>query len=289
MKDSPRIAILLHGKIGRTDAYGTCNRIDPKISYDFFKKRILDVNENVDVFIHCWDTEEEALLTETYNPIDSCFEEQIIFDFEYIVGDPEGPGGEINRWHDGKFRGLDNLRFHSLFSRWYSAMKVNHMKRTHEINSGFRYDFVMLTRLDLAYQVDFDFRKFNNDLLYHVGTVSEDHGLHDLWFISDSTRIDTLTQIYEALKYIKHFPHKFWHSHQTLLAFCKGTGLYQDLRSFGENIPSGMGDEGRKFGPSPLVRDVYNLAGQGKKEGDDSHMSRERDRIRAKSTKTFRL
>ena len=50
-----------------------------------------------------------------------------IFDFEYIVGDPDGPGGEINRWKDGKFKGLDNLRFHSLFSRWYSAMKVNHI------------------------------------------------------------------------------------------------------------------------------------------------------------------
>jgi hypothetical protein len=288
MKDSPRIAILFHGNSGRTDSYGTCNKLDPEISYSFFKNRILDINKNVDVFFHCWDTEEEKKLKSLYKPVSTCFEEQIIFDFEYIVGDPDGPGGEINRWKDGKFKGLDNLRFHSLFSRWYSAMKVNHMKRTYEIDNGFRYDFVMLTRPDLAYSVDFDFRKFNKDSIYHVGPVSDHHGIHDLWFISNSSQMDKFTQMYEVVKDVKHFPHKFWHSHQACLSFFKTNKMYEKLRSFGEPRYWGMGAETKKLGPSPLVRSILNVEGQGKKKGDDSHMSRERDRIKERATKRFR-
>ena len=47
-----------------------------------------------------------------------------------------------------------------MFSRWYSAKMANELKRQHEEKNNFKYDFVMLTRLDLAYLVDFDFSKF---------------------------------------------------------------------------------------------------------------------------------
>ena len=84
--------------------------------------------------------------------------------FEYAVGNVDGPGGESNVWVDGKFKGLDNLRFHGLFSRWYSAKAANNLRLVYEKQQDFEYDFVMLTRYDLAYNVDFDFSKFSTEI-----------------------------------------------------------------------------------------------------------------------------
>jgi len=288
MKDEPRVAILFHGKTGSCDRNGAGDRLDPSLSYTHFKKHILDINNNVDVFIHCWDSEEESILDNLYKPVSKCFEEQVIFDFEYIVGDPDGPGGEINRWKDGKFKGLDSLRFHSMFSRWYSALKVNHMKRTYEINNDFRYDLVMLVRLDLAYQVDFNFKEFDSEFFYTMGPASQTHGLWDFWFISNSYTMDFFTTIYENLKRVDHFPHKFYHSHKICLNKAQALGLDKKIRFFGEHRQWGMGNKTRLMGPTPLIRDFYKIAGNGKKE-DDSHVSDERDRIRQKSIKKFGL
>ena len=37
-----KVAVLMHGLVGNTDKYGTGKIIDPKISHDFFKDRILN-------------------------------------------------------------------------------------------------------------------------------------------------------------------------------------------------------------------------------------------------------
>jgi hypothetical protein len=227
--------------------------------------------------MHTWSFEYEKELRKTYSPVKDIIEPQIIFDFEYIVGDPNGPGGEINRWHDGKFRGLDNLRFHSMFSRWYSAKMANELKRQHEEKNNFKYDFVMLTRLDLAYLVDFDFSKFDKSKFYMVGPDHPGHGVHDLWFISNSDYMDLFAgNMYDFLKQIKHFPHKYTHSHFFARHFLIQSGLYNVKNFFGEPRYWDSGRATEEAGPSPCVRHHYNL----REQTPDSDMAKAREYIK---------
>jgi hypothetical protein len=276
--NSPKIAVMMHGQAGNTDKYGTGKAVDVEISFRHFKERILDVNPHVDIFMHSWSTDRRDKLADLYAPKLEYFEPQIIFDFEYIVGDPNGPGGEINCWHDGKFRGLDNLRFHSLFSRWYSAKMVNELRLMHQTQHGFEYDYVMLTRYDLAYVEDFDFTKFTNNQFYAIPPVSH-HGIQDLWFIASNEDMNSLCEMYDWIKRIGHFPHKFTHSHWLTLNYLKLTGIDSRLQFFGSERPWEMGKEGAKLGPSPLVRDYYDVC----EATPDSDMGKVRNEIRKAS------
>ena len=280
-----RIAILMHGASGNADKYGTGASLPVELSHKHFQEKIVDVNKDaqIDVFMHSWSPQDREQLVDLYKPLGEYFEPQIIFDFEYIVGDPNGPGGEINKWHDGKFKGLDNLRFHALFSRWYSAKIVNELRLAHQAKNGFVYDYVMLTRYDLAYIEDFDFSKFEKSKIYAIPPMSH-HGLQDLWFIGSHKNMDALCQIYDWIKRIDHFPGKFAHSHWLLPRYLQTCGLLEDVSFFGSERPWDMGVSGRKLGASPLIRDYYDLAEQ----TPDSDMSVERERIKNISNRTLR-
>ena len=286
----PRIAILLHGSAGTADKYGTGSKIDASLSYDHFKKHVLDINENVDVFMHSWSEGSKDTLLDLYKPAFHYFEPQVVFDFEYVVGDPNGEGGEINKWRDGKFKGLDNLRFHALFSRWYSARMANQLRLVYEKQHGITYDYIMLTRYDLAYKVDFDFDKLAKDKLYAIGPLSRwpdgniHHGMHDLWFIASSEKMTNFLEIYNWIKRINHFPHKFTHSHYLALYYLDMLDYSKDLLFIGEGRPWGQGKITEKSGPSPLVRTEYEL----QESTPDKDMAKERNRIRSISKRTIR-
>ena len=176
-----KIAILMHGITGRADKYGTGSDLDCSLAHKHFKKHILDINEHVDVFYHTWSKQYEKILKELYAPKDYIAEEQIHFDFEYTVG--PGAGGE------GTFRGIENLRFHSFFSRWYSAQQANLLKKKYERENGFKYDIVMLTRFDLAYLVNFNFSVCNKEQFHVIGPDGGETGFNYLWFFSSSEKI----------------------------------------------------------------------------------------------------
>jgi hypothetical protein len=117
----------------------------------------------------------------------------------------------------------------------------------------------MLTRYDLAYVEDFEFSKLEAEKFYAIPPISH-HGIQDLWFITSDENMNNFCQIYEWLKKIKHFPHKFAHSHYLTLEYLKLIGLEDKIDFFGSPRPWDSGAPGAKLGPSPLVRDHYNIA-----------------------------
>lgn len=277
-----KVAILMHGLAGKTDKYGTGENLDTSLSFKHLKKHIIDVNNaQIDFFMHSWSVDQEHNLKTLYKPKESVFENQIIFDFSYTVGNPNGPGGESNRWVDGNFKGVDNLRFHSMFSRWYSAKAVNDLKKKYESESGEVYDFVMLTRYDLAYVTDFVFSNFSKEKFYAIPPSDPHHGLQDLWFITDSKKMDVFCEMYDWIKKIKYFPHKFTHSHWLSRKYLEHTGLIHDLNFFGPPRPWDAGKAGLKQGSSPLVRDYYELACS----TSDEDMAKVRNEIKATANK----
>ena len=261
-----KIAILLHGLAGSSNKYGTGDEFDVSISHKHYVENILDVNPDceIDVFMHSWSTQHEKSVLDLYDPKDYLFEEQIHFDHEYVVGNPDAPMN-AGSTENGVFFGMENIRFHSLFSRWYSAMVANKLKNEYAEKNNVKYDLVMLTRYDLAYQEKFIFDTFDKDRLVVIPPLSN-HGIHDLFFISNNAVIDKICGMFEFVTSIKHFPNWNIHSHY-LTAHLIFSTLGQDcLDFFGSNRLWDAGLAGAKTGPAPLVRDHYDLFERNKED-----------------------
>ena len=127
------------------------------------KKNIIDNFENVDIFIHAWNTKlskyESSIsglntgyvledlassLINTYSPKEIEIEESKIFEEskEYPYPVPEGwPANNV-------------------FSMFYSTKICVSLKRKHEYSNNFKYDWVFRTRFDYAIN-----RKFTESIL----------------------------------------------------------------------------------------------------------------------------
>ena len=264
-----KIAILMHGITGATDKFGTGNPVPLKLSHDHFCKHILEANKehDIDIFAHSWSIEDKDEILCLYEPKKHLIEPQIIFDFEYTVGDPNKTGGAFNRAdfgeYYGKYRGTDNLRFHSMFSRWYSAKTANDLKKQYEDENNIKYDFVFLTRYDLAYIVDIKFSDYNNQNFYVIGPDSP-NGYNDLWFFSDTIKMDTFCKMFDWIKSIHRFPNKHIGNHFLSKEFIQLTRMKQYVK-FIFNRPWNSHQtkkdlaNGLDVGPSPPVRRWYDL------------------------------
>lgn len=254
-----KIAILMHGLAGSSNKYGTGDQFDVSISHKHFVENIMNVNPDceIDIFMHSWTTDHEKTVKDLYKPKKSVFEDQIHFDFKYIVGNPNLPMNEGSTTN-GVFFGMENIRFHSLYSRWYSALIANQLKNEYEKENNITYDLVMLTRYDLAYLEPFVFKSMNKEKITIIPPISN-HGIHDLFFISNKPFMNRICEMFEELKKINHFPG--WHIHSHFLTarlIISSFGL-DSLSFFGSKRLWDAGLEGAKTGPCPLVRDHYNL------------------------------
>jgi hypothetical protein len=123
-----KIALCLHGMFD-SPIDNTSNGLDGR---EYIQKHILDKGD-VDVFIHSWDLEKQALIEALYNPKSAIFEEQK--DFSNLI----------------KERRLDELKGtprspQSVLSHLYSVTKA--MELPFQQNE--RYDVVIKARFDLG-------------------------------------------------------------------------------------------------------------------------------------------
>jgi hypothetical protein len=220
-----RVALCISGKIGNTKGKSGYHDSEYKVlkkGYDHYKKRLIDVN-NVDVFIHCWDSELEKETLELYEPKSCKFEEQIYFDIPSYV-----KSGDSN-----------SQRANNHYSRWYSNKEVNQLRSEYEKQNGFKYDYVMTTRFDLAWETDVNFSSLDSESVYagkwsvvvdptgndffkggrgplydmiknnhpHLSNLTlntkgypkNEEGFLDLWFITNSENSDSLFSLYDHL------------------------------------------------------------------------------------------
>ena len=184
-----RIAFCLVGIVGYVQKYGNGQPIDPKIAYDYNKKHIFDVNDNVDVFVHSWSTEFKDEILNLYKPKKHIIEEQIDFN-------------------------KNDIRLNSIKSRWYSTKEVIKLKNEYEKENNFEYDFVMVYRFDSAFLKDLNFSELNNRYFY-VPHSSKDNckpyklsdgkdctcydreSINDQWFFSNSKYMNEFATLYD--------------------------------------------------------------------------------------------
>ncbi len=144
-----KIALCLSGKVGNTLGKSGNHKSELKVlvkGHEHYQRHIIDKND-VDVFVHCWDTELEQDIEKLYSPKKSQYQEQIIFEIPNYV---KGPTSRKNNH----------------YSRWYSNFRVNQLRKEYEEQNNFEYDFVMTTRFDLAWETDISFSKYEQDKFY---------------------------------------------------------------------------------------------------------------------------
>ena len=196
-----RVALCLYGLTGSVDfGYGLGKPIDPRIAHNHHTKRIIEANENVDVFFHTWSTDFEDMLVDIYKPKGHIAEKQILFS-------------------------PDSVGKNSIPSRWWSNAMVMQLKQKYEEENGFKYDWVMLYRFDHIFLVNLNFSEFDNQYIYfrHTNGLRApqqfSHGypgreecrcygkkgkyglrLHDVFTFGNSENMDKFSSVYDETK-----------------------------------------------------------------------------------------
>lgn len=216
-----KTAIVFHGLTGVYGKYGQGASLDLSRPFNSFKKNILDCNDNIDIFIHSWTTEKESEVLNLYNPVLYKFETQKIFDVEYTVFGRKFKGYNLTSGEPDKFMEQMGIRFHSMYSKWYSAKQSIKLKQEHEKKYNFKYDMTMLLRFDLGYNKKFIFSEFDAGKIYVTAcpAVEADKGLSDLYVLSTSEICDRIfgdDGIFDYIQTNTDFPNDLFHNHYHL-------------------------------------------------------------------------
>ena len=223
-----KVALCLHGLVGTDDKYGKGNKlINHKVGYRHFKEHVMDVNDQVDVFIHTWSVDQKDKVVETYSPAAIKAEKQPQTDYEI-------PG------------------MHANFCRWTSVKEVISLVNESDVE----YDWVLLTRFDIAFLVDFAFNEFDKTKFYAQGPAGPyENGLHlmnDLWFCATPEDMTVFSTLFDLLpQYKQHMIS----NHQLARKHLLETGLHDKLEY--KFLREWTGADGKLSCDTPLVRWHY--------------------------------
>ena len=232
-----KVAICFYGLVGSTtDKNGKGLSLDPKIAYKLNHDHLIKGND-VDIFIHSWSHEYKAELIELYKPKYAIIENQKKF--------PNSNKIAMNRSLSEKYqllfsfikqptnisRTLLNKKKEAFraCSRWYSNKKVLELKAKYENENNFKYDCVMVLRLDVGFYTpinfsDYDMKSFyasnwndypvlNNNFQYNLENHHKGKGFLDFWFFSNSINMDKFSQLYDKIDKYHVVPHRSSYEH----------------------------------------------------------------------------
>lgn len=217
-----RVALCLYGLVGGDSGKGGMGSSDKTltIGYEHYRNNLIEVNDHVDVFIHTWSLDQKDQIIKLYSPTKYVFEKQIQFKVPpYVKGDTQ--------------------RKNNHYSKWYSTMRSVQLKREHELEQNFKYDFVIVSRFDIALKSKFDFSQHDPEKFYvgnwctfcdkrgkdlfkggrgpmyemmekgkdlselkhrHIGYPHDkENGFIDQWFFSGSENMDVFADLYSHL------------------------------------------------------------------------------------------
>jgi hypothetical protein len=163
-----KVALCLSGVIGSLNRWGKGNDIDYNEGYKYLKESIIS-RADTDIFIHSWSKNYEKELCELYKPVNSLFEEQI--DFQYT-----------------------NPKSFAIMSQGYTRKASVELA----LNSNIEYDFIVLTRFDLAWFKPIDFNVLDNTKIYAAGPEANGK-INDFFFIANKNNMKKLVDSFNYL------------------------------------------------------------------------------------------
>ncbi|MDB3972304.1 hypothetical protein N9400_02585 [Candidatus Thioglobus sp.] len=229
-----KVALCFYGLVGGiTGKNGKGKSLDPKIAYELYKENILDQNNQVDIFIHSWSYDFKDRLIALYEPKKACIEKQIDFQTKARGFQNKFPSiaAKIKLifykiFNNNAYLEFIDLKEKELFracSRWYSSKKSLDLKKEYEKENGFKYDAVMITRLDVGfftnlqfnnYDIQYFYAPYRNDAPSKENNFTANKKNHfkgsqfqDLWFFSNSDNMDKFSLLYDYIENYGVSPH----------------------------------------------------------------------------------
>ena len=184
-----------------------CNkgvRIEKDLSYGLWHRNVIKPNDP-DIFIHAWGEDDGDDLVKKYNPVSHILEDHPAkYDYD------DGGGTVVNM----------------LYSQAYSAKKSIELKKEYEKKHGFKYDLVMICRMDCLWLKSPDLKALDPQKFYisnwnqnrrmpsrplmgdeglrgeksNITTTSRQYRkILDYWFISGTENIDIYGGLYDYI------------------------------------------------------------------------------------------
>ena len=215
-----KIALVLAGVVGNKQTKAGSKKSAPEIlnlGYEKYKEALLD-KYDVDVYLHSWSVDFEKEILELYKPKGHIIEKQEFFDIPaHVRGDsPSQPN-----------------RRHNHYSRWRSTQKALNLVK----KSGIEYDYVLLSRYDIAFEKMIDFSSLDKNKIYcskwmgvsydQAGDIFNDgvgiyyklenkidtstlrwynrgypydrEGILDIWFVANSKNIQIFSDLFDKI------------------------------------------------------------------------------------------
>lgn len=184
-------------------------------AFPYIKKNIIDCNEKVDVFLHCWYDESQTGQRYT-NTSDTVHEEGV------NVISPDIPE-KLRRLYqpiDMLVEAQENFSDHvkpeylaardktnpfATFSMWTSIQRCNALKQKYERENGFVYDVVIKCRYDLKLESSVTIHPDHGEL--HTAGVRKfetDTYVADILFVSTSLTMDKVALLLESVDQYFH-------------------------------------------------------------------------------------
>ncbi len=147
-----KVAFCLHGIVGGALGKGGEGPGDKilRLGHEYNQNRIFRHNTDVDVFIHTWSVDMQDQIRKYYKPVAMHAQEQLYFDTSKLL----------------KVDKREPNRINNHYSKWYSTQQVLKLRQDYERKTGTKYDCVMLSRFDIAWQKDILFDNHNMKFLY---------------------------------------------------------------------------------------------------------------------------
>lgn len=237
-----KIAICFYGLVGsKADKNGTGVPLDPEIAYKLNNKNIILNNKSagheVDVFIHSWSHEFKDELLSLYQPKASMIEKQKDFPTSKKIANNRDFSEFVKMTFSvlkkpkKVFELVANNKKEAFraFSRWYSNKTVLNLKDEYENTNGFKYDCVMVIRLDVGFYTPLDFSSYDMTSFYASNwndypiesnnyTVNQKNhnlgkGFLDFWFFSNSSNMSKFSELYDQINNYHVSPHRASYQH----------------------------------------------------------------------------
>ena len=205
------------------------------IGLKYFKKELLDQYDNLDVFVHTWNTNHRKEILEVYQPK--------LFTFE--------------KSDKGKIFGLGKIKSRSkwpMYSNFYSYYQCDLLRQNYEKEQDFKYDCVIATRFDMKLVInkrleDYDLSRFyfvdlNNKFTEEKAVeAAKENGLTPTemykkkrWFMdyllfSNSDLMTIFTQIYFHAERVQRLGGGGMNTHKVMARYFEETPIWDALQA----------------------------------------------------------
>jgi hypothetical protein len=208
-------------------------------AYEYVNRNLLSCND-VDVFCHVWG--DGSLVEKLYSP------RKILVEYNDVIKINKNYN-DYNPNHHTK-----NTAFNT-FSMFYSIMKSNELKTSHEQKNNKKYDIVIRSRYDYAIARNINFLEYDSERIWTpvVKLCMPDYFLcNDQFAFSNSSNMNVYSAVYDNID-LYHSSGVFMVGEAMLAEQLKRNGLSQFVSYIDMWDPFFGGTY--NYGPHSLVRD----------------------------------